>query len=214
VIVTRTNPTKNKTISWSEIATYVGTLLVIAFFASMNVFVPLTGDTALFLVGAEAMHQGATLYVDFWDNKQSGIFAFYYLAGAVFGFSQEGVRAFEILWWLAFSTISSMASRRYFNYRWLSAAVPVVFLTVYYAHLTPRVAGQLEVLAGFPIFISVLCLARPYRSGGGAAWGFALAGVFAGVSVAFKLALARRSARLLISAKRNGTRPSDGPFGH
>lgn len=156
----------------------------------MNVFVPLTGDTALFLIGAEAMHRGGTLYVDFWDNKQPGIFAFYYLAGVVFGFSQEGVRAFEILWWLAFSIISFIALRRYFNHRWLSAAVPVVFLTVYYAHMTPWVAAQLEVLVGFPIFISVLLLARPYRSGGGAACGFVLAGVFAGVSVAFKLALA------------------------
>ncbi len=190
MIVTKTNPAKNKTISWPELAAYFGAILAIVLFASMNVFVPLTGDTALFLVGAEAMHQGATLYVDFWDNKQPGIFAFYYLAGVVFGFSQEGVRAFEILWWLAFSIISFMTLRRYFNHKWLSAAVPVVFLSVYYAHLTPWIAAQLEVLVGFPIFVSVLLLARPYRSGGGAVRGFAFAGVFAGISVAFKLALA------------------------
>jgi len=141
-------------------------------------------------MGAESIHQGNILYADFWDNKQPGIFLFFYLAGVIFGFSALGVHLFEMLWWGGFSIFSFVMLRQYFDNKFLSAAVPLVTLTVYYAHLIPWVATQVEILVGFPILVCVLFLARSYGSSSGAAWGFGLAGVLAGVTVAFKLALA------------------------
>ena len=45
---------------------------------------PFDGDQALFTTGASKIYRGATLYRDFWDLKQPGIFGFYLLGGVLF----------------------------------------------------------------------------------------------------------------------------------
>lgn len=47
---------------------------------------PLNSDSALFLLMAREMAEGARLYVDVWDVKQPGVFWFYLTAGYLFGF--------------------------------------------------------------------------------------------------------------------------------
>ena len=55
-------------------------------------------DQALFLYYARAMREGATLYIDLWDNKPPGIFAFYVGAAALFGEGWGAVRLAFALW--------------------------------------------------------------------------------------------------------------------
>ena len=55
-------------------------------------------DQALFLYYARAMREGATLYVDLWDNKPPGIFAFYVGAATLFGEGWGAVRLAFALW--------------------------------------------------------------------------------------------------------------------
>jgi hypothetical protein len=194
----------------AELSVYFFTLVAIVLFGFINLYTPLTGDTALFLLGSESILKGESLYVDFWDNKQPGVYYFYYIAGLIFDFSPTGIHLFEILWWVTFSFFCFIMLRQYFDHPWLSAIVPLVAITVYYANLVPWVATQVEILVGFPILASVLLLGRSYRNGVGAAWGFAFAGVFAGLSVVFKLALAPMFVVfvLIATAERVRTAPS------
>jgi len=55
-------------------------------------------DQALFLYYARAMREGATLYIDLWDNKPPGIFAFYVGAATLFGEGWGAVRLAFALW--------------------------------------------------------------------------------------------------------------------
>jgi hypothetical protein len=64
---------------------------------------PMHGDQVLFLLGAESIERGDLLYRDFWDVKQPGVFAYYWLGGKVFGFNEIGIHLFELLCWLAFA---------------------------------------------------------------------------------------------------------------
>ena len=76
---------------------------------------PLGGDQALFLVGAQRLHEGALLYRDFWDVKQPAIFLFYLLGGDLFGFHEVGIHAFELLYMLALSVVLQRTLRGYFH---------------------------------------------------------------------------------------------------
>lgn len=177
-------------ISAPEIIIYSLALAATISLGLINIYLPFTGDTALFLIGAQALQSGEILYVDFWDNKQPGIYLFFYVAGSIFGFSEEGVHKFEIIWWISFTILCFSSLRKYFNHKWLSAAVPLIFLFVYYADLRSWIATQLEILVGFPILFSLVFLGRSYGSHRGAALGYGLAGILAGFTVVFKLALA------------------------
>jgi hypothetical protein len=165
-------------------------LVIIAGIGALNLYQPFSGDTALFLLVAEGLARGETLYVDFWDTKQPGIFAFFYVGGMLFGFSERGVHLLELLWWLSFTIVCFFALRRYFDHPWLATVAPLVLLTAYYAHLIPWIATQVESLVGFPILVSALFLIAPYQNRPTMAWGFRAAGLFAGLTVVFKLALA------------------------
>jgi hypothetical protein len=73
-------------------------LVVLAVLGLIHLPYPFGGDQALFLLGAAALDRGEVLYVDFWDNKQPGIYFFFWLAGHLFGFSEAGVHLLELLW--------------------------------------------------------------------------------------------------------------------
>ncbi len=148
---------------------------------------PFRGDQALFAMTARDMQAGAVLYRDHWDITNPGIFWYYQLAGACFGFNEDGVHLFEWFHWLAFILVVGHATRHEHQGEWPVA--PALFLgAVYYltscsdpSHLT-----KTEGLVGLPLFLAVWCPCRAAASPRmGAPWLIA-AGVAGGVAILFK----------------------------
>jgi hypothetical protein len=59
----------------------------------------LNGDQALFLSYARRFDEGWQLYVDLWDVKPPAVFAFYYLGGSLFGFTDRGTTCLSCCGW-------------------------------------------------------------------------------------------------------------------
>lgn len=180
----------NQPVRGAERAAFIIAILAVLAFGSLNLFLPFTGDTALFSLGAQAIDQGDVLYVDFWDNKQPGIYWFFLAAGRTFGFDETGVRMFELLWLLAFTVIGSLLLRAYFRTKWLASVAIAVPVCSYLAVASPWMATQVESLVAGPTLLSMLALMRRSHSRGRNMSWLVLAGVFAAVTVVFKLAFA------------------------
>jgi hypothetical protein len=152
----------------------------------VNLPVPFFGDQALFTIGAAKISHGAVLYRDFWDLKQPGIYAFYLVAGKLFGFTELGIHTFELLYLAAFTVVLIVALKRYYQHPWVARLVPVMSIGVYYGvtgswHLT-----QVEALVGFPLFLSLWFASHP-RDEASRSWHFFLSGLMGGVVLFFKL---------------------------
>jgi hypothetical protein len=115
---------------------------------------PFWGDQALFTVYARQLAVGAVLYRDIFDVKQPGIFVFYLIGGALFGYTEVGIHLFELLYWLGFSLFALAALRPYFSTRWGPSIVPVFTVGVYYLYAGLLDLTQIEVLVGFPILVA------------------------------------------------------------
>jgi len=146
---------------------------------------PFHGDQALFEVVARALRDGARLYVDIWDNKQPGVFWFFLAGGHLFGFSEIGAHALELLWQTACALLLALALRPLFDRAALAAAVPLATVGAYYCATGSRQMTQVEALIGFPLFCS-LWLSRPGRG----PWAFFFSGVAAGIVAVFKQVIA------------------------
>lgn len=171
-------------------AAYSVAFLVVAALGAANLYFPFGLDQALIFHGAKAMDQGAIYYVDFWDNKQPGLYFFYLVAGRLFGFTEFGIHFLELLWMLAFAVLQMVALRGAFRQPWLSAAVPVATVAVYYAMSGEYELTQLEFLVAFPLFAFVLCLLGAQKHPRRLPALYFLSGLLAGVVVLFKLLLA------------------------
>jgi hypothetical protein len=173
-----------------QAAWYVIAVLLLILFAALRYFYPLAGDQTLFLLGAKLMAEGKTLYIDFWDIKQPGIFYLYQLGGSLFGFTQQGIRSLDAAWMLLGSFVIFVVLRRYYYHRWLSAVVPVAAFVSYYAFSWNWQLSQLEIFVALPIFVSLWLLTGRHRAGRARTLRFLLSGAIAGGVVTFKLALA------------------------
>lgn len=181
---------------------FAGTLALIAVQGLLRLYDPFEGDQALFLVGAQALDAGGRLYVEFWDNKQPGIYWFYWLAGRLFGFTQEGVRAFEIVWVLALAAVLMAWLGRWLERPWPAAVAALATCNGYLALAPLWDLGQLEMLVGLPAALSAWLLSvglqaeRSHRR-----WAaFVMAGVCGGIGAVFKLVLAPIFAAMAIAA--------------
>lgn len=182
---------------------FAGTLALIAVQGLLRLYDPFDGDQALFLVGARALARGARLYVEFWDNKQPGIYWFYWLGGRLFGFTQEGVRAFEILWVLALAAVLMAWLRCWLNRPWLSAAAALAVCHAYFVFAPFWALGQLEMLVGLPAALSTWLLCASLDANSTAAKRVAAvvaAGVCGGIVAVFKLVLAPIFVALAVTA--------------
>ena len=151
---------------------------------------PFHGDQALFMVGAKELDQGARLYVDLWDNKQPGIYLFYWLAGSLFGFSELGVHTLELLYFVILSILIVFSLRHYFNFPWMSSFVPITSIGCYYCIASSWHLTQLEILVSFPLS---LCAWLSSVNGQNRYWQalrWFVSGVSAAIAVLFKLVLA------------------------
>ncbi len=121
---------------------------------------PMGDDQALFTIGAQKMAQGASLYKDFWDAKQPGIYLFYYIGGKLFGFNEVGIHFLEVLYMIALSVVLIYTLRDYFEERWMASLVPLISLGFYYGsagveHHSTQFFTQVEALVGLPLYLAL-----------------------------------------------------------
>lgn len=154
---------------------------------------PLGGDQALFMVFARAMDQGATLYVDYWDLKQPGIFLFYWAAGKLMSFTEQGLHLFELLYLLAASCF--IAATAPLRRPWL---VPLAAYGTYYCASGWAELTQVEILVSLPVYFCLWVGTRRDER----AWVLGLAGVCIGAVACFKLVLAPLPALLVLAGVR------------
>ena len=161
-------------------------LLAVAAVAAPSFCLPIRGDEASYLTAAEAVAGGAALYRDTWDVTNPGVFAWYALAGSLFGFTEDGVRLLDLLWQAAFALTLSAAVRRAYALPRLPVAPGVLVAGAYFlaGYSTAGHLARAEGLAVFPLFVAVTGVAV-----GGRRWLLA-AGVAAGAVALLKLMLA------------------------
>lgn len=174
----------------AEASVYVAAMAVVAAMGLSNLYYPFGPDQAVLTYGAKQMSHGAIYYVDYWDNKQPGLYWFYLLAGRLFGFSESRVHLLELIWMLSFAAVLMATLRGAFRLRWLSAFVPAASIGVYYGIASESELTQLEFLVAFPLFVFVLCLAWAQRKPRLIPVLYFASGLLAGVTVVFKLLLA------------------------
>ena len=165
-------------------------VLIILLMGFIHLPYPFSGDQALFMVGAKELDQGGKLYIDFWDNKQPGIYLFYWLAGSLFGFSEVGVHSLELLIFCIHSILIVFSLRHYFNHTWMSSLVPITTIGCYYGITSVGHLTQLEIIVSLPLF---LCAWLSSINGENRHWQLTrwfMSGVCAAAAVVFKLALA------------------------
>ena len=141
---------------WRTVAAFVA----VALLGWVNLAMPLYGDQSLFLVGARSIARGATLYTDYWDFKQPGIYLFFRGAGGLFGFDETGVHVAEVLWLAAWTGLAAYLLRE----RWAKPAATAAFvalaLVTYQMGSQPRTAAQLEILVSPVLLVGILLVHR------------------------------------------------------
>ena len=185
------NPPKSSTQrSYLDWLWYILALSLIIFVGALNLYFPFVADHVVPLTAAKTIAAGGTIYVDFWDNKMPGLFWFYFVAGELFGYTEFGVHMLDLIWMSIFSLILMFSLRDYLIYPWLSALATVAVVGVYYVSVELFLLTQLEALVWLPIYLSLLCglsrVENPHR----VKTLFFLSGIFAGVTVVFKLIFA------------------------
>jgi hypothetical protein len=166
--------------------------------AALHVPYPFSGDQALFAYGAQRLAAGDRLYLEFWDNKQPGIYWFYLIAARLFGPTPAGAHALEALWMLGTALASYAIARAAGAGRAAACLAPVAGVAAFYSvagswHLT-----QIEALAGLPLALAALAAAAPADTDTKRARASALIGLAAGVVAVLKLLLAIVPALMLL----------------
>ncbi len=164
-------------------------LALVAALGGLRSFDPFAGDQALFTVGALKLHAGGVLYRDFWDLKQPGIFGFYLVAGSLFGFSQTGIHAFEVVWQCAFGVALFLGLRRAVRNAEFAAAAILIVPGAYYAGTSGWHLTQVEALVGLPLFLCSWAAVAMLDSTGVPARNAFLSGFAAGIVALLKLVL-------------------------
>jgi uncharacterized MnhB-related membrane protein len=128
--------------------------------------------------------------VDVWDNKQPGIFWFYLVGGRLFGYSEVGVRLFELAYQAAFAVVLVVALRGWLRAWWLAVLAPIATIGAYYAMTGPRHLTQPEAIVAFPLFLALWLAAAPRATVRGRRLAWFGAGVCAALVIAIKLVFA------------------------
>ena len=126
--------------------------------AAVNLPMPLTGDQGLYMYGAKELAAGKTLYLDFWDAKQPGVYFFYLLAGTSFGFTPIGLHFMETLWvamaaWCAYRIGRSASTEGL-----APLLIPVLSAGTYFTSIGPWHMSQPDGLMATPLVASIWAL--------------------------------------------------------
>ena len=167
-------------------ALVLAAILLVGWAATLE---PFTWDQAVFALGADVIARGGTLYRDFWDVKQPGIFWFFALAGRLFGRSEAGAHALEAVWMLALAALLQRATRRWFRHAATAALCPLLVVGFYYAVADDWHLLQVEGLVGLPLFAALAAAVAGTDGARPRALPLVASGLAGGVALVFKLAL-------------------------
>ena len=140
------------------------TIALVALVGLLKVAEPLGGDQSLFLVGAHELHDGASLYRDFWDLKQPAIYIFYFLATSLRSYSAIAIHIFELFYLTLFSVVLIVALRRSRSFGTVADWVPLGAVAFYYLAAGSFEAIQVESLVAFPLFLTLFFLEAGFRA--------------------------------------------------
>jgi hypothetical protein len=113
--------------------------------------VPFTGDQYFFALGAEAIARGDTLYVDFWDIKQPGIFYLYRIASLVHEDVTLTIRILEILTWAVTCVLARQLLLSADVDRPIAALTPAALGAAYFLAAPAWHLSQVESFAVLPL---------------------------------------------------------------
>jgi hypothetical protein len=148
---------------------------------------PLWGDQALFLVGGQAIRDGALLYRDFWDLKQPGIYGLYALAGSLFGFNTVGMHLVDWLWMGTLALVLRSTLKHTFKRSGIADLLPWLCVGTYFAVIDSRQQMQIESLMGLPIYLAIWCNIQAAQQPAKRWRWLMLSGIAGGVVILFKL---------------------------
>lgn len=168
---------------------YAIPVLVVFALGLTSLYFPFGPDQASMFTGAISLNDGGALYLDYWDNKQPGLFWFYALAGWMFGYTEFGIHLFELIWLLSLCLLLVWFLRRVLNIKLLATLAPIACVATYYASATEFELAQLEILVSFPIMFGIVCLIKADSATKNCALLWFLSGLCAGVLISFKLIL-------------------------
>lgn len=174
---------------WSELTWYVLAVLIVCGLGITAIYFPFGPDQSVVMGAATSIRDGGLLYVDYWDNKQPGLYWFYALAGSLFGYTEQGVHTFELIFLLLFSGFLMLSLRPFLSAPYLSALAPIATIATYYAAVTEYELTQSEFVVSVPIFIGLFCVLKGNQKNTTTAVFWMLSGVAAAITVLFKLIL-------------------------
>ena len=134
-------------------------LCVIALLGLSKLAYPLMDDQAGFLIGARTIATGGVLYRDFWDIKPPGIFLFYLAGGGLFGFTEIGVHAFELVYMLLFAATLILTLKKPLGHR-VACLAALFTVGSYYVMSSEWWLTNVESIVNFPIFLVLVGLAQ------------------------------------------------------
>jgi hypothetical protein len=169
--------------SWRDIAIFLAILAV----GMGQLPTPLGGDQALNLLMGRLIYQGGSPYQDLWDLKHPGVFLFFATAGALFGFNEIGIHAFELLWMLTLALLVRVVAGRWLDDGASASLAPVLTVGLYYAVASPFHLTQTEAIVGFPLLACLWCTIEASRVQRGTRAWLVGSGLAAGIVAVFKL---------------------------
>src|SRR4029453_5153729 len=98
------------------------------------------------------------------DLKQPGMYGFYLLGGTLFGFDEIGIHTFELLYMALFSLVLMKTLKGYYTNPSMVGLVPLLTVGIYYGVSEPWHLTEVEVLVGFPMFLSLWFASEPSSS--------------------------------------------------
>ena len=164
------------------------TLAAIAALGLVTIPQPFAWDQAMFTIGARKLAAGAVLYRDYWDPKQPAMFAFYWLAGVLFGFHEVGIHTFELIYMLIFAaTLMAVVGSRYG--RGIGRVAALLSVGLFFAVCSDGLHAQIECVVGLPLLIALAAAVRAGEDPGHAARWLVVSGIAGSVVLLFKLIL-------------------------
>jgi hypothetical protein len=176
----------------------LGITAIGAILGGSTVFYPLTGmDAPTFVYFGEAVLRGEALYRGVWDIVAPGTFLAYAAGMAVLGHSGYAVRLVDVLWQVATALLlgrGAVAVSGRKGSDWVSG---IAYLCCYYSlHFSSW--GEPDGFVTLPLAAAFLYMLRAFREDRWRDW--ALAAVFVGVAIVFKLPYGLFGVAMMVAA--------------